>query len=247
MKKNDDTIQKLFDDYAEELNERNDLADKARQALAEQNAKKAQRRKPRIWNWLAPVCAVLILVVSISLWGQIFGRLEGFGPSGVPNPDESPSDYHPGQGGNHNEHVSYYALSDVKGRSVTASQASKTIDVSAIEADGEYKIVYERYYAFYFENGKLAYVKALLGVRSEEGFCEIAIIAEVDGFVRRDLSDLYYNYIRGKDYAMMYTELDNKGEYVTNACFSIAKAHCYVSAMTGANSQLAEKIISKIL
>ena len=58
MKKNDDAIQKLFDDYAEDLNERSDLADKARQALVAQNTKKG-KRKPKIWSWLAPVCAAL--------------------------------------------------------------------------------------------------------------------------------------------------------------------------------------------
>ena len=246
MKKNDDSIQKLFDDYADGLNERTDLADKARQALAEQNAKKAQRRKPKIWNWLAPVCAVLILVVSISLWSRIIGGFGGFGPGGVPNyPNDGPSQSD--GNGNHNAQIIYYSLSDVKGRSVTPSQASKTLDVSAIEADREYKIVYERYYAFYFASGRLAYVKALLGVRSEEGFCEITIIAEVDGVVRKDLLEYYDAYIRSGDVAMMRTKLDDKGEYVTNACFSVAKAHCYVSAMTGANDRLAEKIISKIL
>ena len=242
MKKNDETIQQLFDDYAEGLNERTDLADKARQALAEQNAKKAQQRKPRLWAWLAPICAVLILVVSISIWAPIFGGLD-FGPSGMPN---NPSQ-NEGDSANNNERIKYYSLLDVKGRNVTAAQAGEMIDVSAIESDGEFEIVYERYYAFYFENGKLAYVKALLGVRSEEGFCEITIIAEADGVVRNDLRDFYHAYIRGHDVAYMYTRLEERGEYVTNACFNITNAHCYVSAMTGANSQLAEKIISKIL
>ena len=248
MKKNDDTIQKLFDDYAEGLNERTDLVDKARQALAEQNVNRApQKRKSRIWRWLAPICTVLILVVSISLWAQIIRGLGSIGPGGVPNyPNDGPSSYPSQSEGNHNAQVTYYSLSDVKGRSVTPSQASKTIDVSAIESDGDYKIVYERYYAFYFASGRLAYVKALLGVRSEEGFCEIVIIAEVDGVVRKDLRDFYDGYIRRND-VLMHTDLDEKGEYVTNACFSIDKAHCYVSAMTGANGQLAEKIISKIL
>ena len=242
MKKNDDTIQKLFDDYAEGLNERTDLADKARQALAEQNAKKAQRRKPRLWAWLAPVCAVLILVVSISVWAPIIGGLD-FGSSGLPN-NPSQND---GDNANNNAQINYYSLSQVKGRRVTASQASETIDVSAIESDGEFGIVYERYYAFYFENGKLAYVKALLGVRSEEGFCEITIIAELDGMVRDDLRYYYNDYIRNSDVAIMNTRLEERGEYVTVACFNIANAHCYVYAMTGANAQLAEKIISKIL
>ena len=237
MKKNDDSIQKLFDDYAEGLQERGDLSSRARQALAEQNAKRAKQRKLKFWNWLAPVFAVLIVVVSISIWSPIFGGQVGT----VPNPPDGSGD-----GSTQNAQITYYSLSDVKGRTVSASQIAATLDVSPIESDDEFVIVAARYYAFYFENGELAYVKAILRVRSEEGLCEITIIAEVDGLVRKDLRDYYDNYIRGNDYPTMNTQLGEKGEYVTNACFNSANAHYYVVAMTGANGQLAEKIISKI-
>ena len=240
MKKNDDSIQKLFDDYAEGLNERDDLAEKARQALTEQNAKKAKQRKPKIWNWLAPICAALIIVVvSISIWTPS-GSLDG-----TMTPSQTPGQS--GQNANQGVHVNYYALSEVKGRSVPSSQVDETLNVTQIEDDEAHVIVSESYYAFYFEDGKLAYVKAILGVRSDEGFCEIVIIAEADGVVRRDLSDIYDYYISGRRHVTMFTLPDDKGEFVTNAYFNARNYHFYVSAMTGANGHLAEKIISKIL
>ena len=241
MKKNDDTIQKLFDDYAEDLSERNDLAEKARQAIAAQNAKKAKQRKPKIWNWLAPVCAALIIVVvSVSIWSPLLSSENGTTtPSQTPN--QGDQDTSP------NTHVNYYSLSDVKGRSVPPSQFDTTLNVTQIKDDEEYEIVYERYYAFYFKDGELAYVKAVLGVRSEEGFCEIVIISEVDGVVRQDLRDIYDYFLMYGEDKYMSTQPDDKGEYVTNAYFNARNCHFYVSAMTGANDLLAEKIISKIL
>ncbi|MCH5160236.1 MAG: hypothetical protein J1F66_05285 [Clostridiales bacterium] len=242
MKKNDDNIQKLFDDYAEDLNERNDLAEKARLALVEQNAKKdKQQRKPKMWNWLAPVCAALIIVVvSVSIWSPFNSNGGGtFGPSGLPNQS--------GQGKYPSVNINYYASSDVKGRGITLSDCDETLKISNLLLDDEYTVVSEHYYAFYFDDGNLAYIKAILGVRSEEGFCEIVIIAEADGVVRQDLSDFYDDYIYGRNYATMHTVLDDKGEYVTNAYFNARNSHFYVSAMTGANSTLAEKIISEIL
>ena len=241
MKKKDDTVQKLFDDYAEELNERSDLADKARQALVEQNAQKAKQRKPKIWNWLAPVCAALIIVfVSVSIWSPLGSNGNGTSkPSDTPN--QSEQDTSPGV------QVNYYTSAEVKGRGIELFDCDDTLNISELKQDEEYEVVSERYYAFYFENGKLAYLKAVLGVRSDEGFCEIIIIAEADGVVRQDLRDIYNRYIRANDYAIMDTKLDDKGEYVTNAFFRARDSHFYVYAMTGANGSLAEKIISKIL
>ena len=245
MKKNDDTIQKLFDDYAEELNERADLGQRAMDALVAKNAKKTQQRKPSIWTWLAPVCCALIFaVVSVSIWSTT-GPLDGdMNQSGSPN--------FSGQDSSQSEDDStrtpvYYALSEVKGRNIAFSDCDDTLKVSQVKHNEEYQVVYERYYAFYFADGTLAYVKAVLGVRSDEGFCEIVIVAEADGVVRDDLRDAYEDYLSGNDRAYMFTNLDDNGEYVTNAFFTARNAHFYVYAMTGANGALAEKIISKIL
>ena len=243
MKKNDDTIQKLFDDYAEDLNERNDLAEKARRALVEQNAQKERQRKSKLWSWLAPVCAALIIVVvSVSIWSPSL-----FPDNGGMTPSQTPSQGNQNATEQDADKINYYALSEVKGRSVAASQFDETLMVSKIADDDEYEIVYERYYAFYFGDGELAYVKAILGVRSEEGFCEIVIVAEVDGVVRKDLRDIYDYFLKYSHEKYMSTQPDDKGEYVTNAYFKARDSHFYISAMTGANDQLAEKIISKIL
>ena len=238
MNKNDDTIQKLFDDYAEDLNERSDLADRAKAALVAKNAEKSKRRELGFWKWLAPVCcALIIVVVSISI----------FAPSGLLG--DGGSEQPPNQGTNtHVPTLTYYTAAEVKGRSVSLSDYDETLKISQIKQDGDYQVVYERYYAFYFEDGALAYVKAVLGVRSDEGLCEIAIVAEADGVVRQDLRSEFDFYLkRGGDRACMFTDLDDKGEFVTSAYFNARSAHFYVYALTGANDELAEKIISKIL
>lgn len=231
MKKNDDAIQKLFDDYAEDLNERADLGQKAKAAMVAKNAK---QRKLNVWKWLAPICCALIVcIVGVS----VFGPTGLFWQTGTGN----------GEGQGTTQTLTYYALSEVKGRSVTLSDCDATLNVSQLKDDGDYQVVYERYYGFYFESGELAYVKALLGVRSDEGFCEITLIAEVDGVVRQDLRDDYRRYLKNSDKSTMFTDLDDKGEYLTNAYFNARGHHFYVYAMTGANDRLAEKIISKIL
>ena len=244
MKKNDDTIQALFDDYAEDFNERSDLASKATQALAaknanQQNTSKSQR-KPKIWNWLTPIFAALIVVVlSFSIWSPTNG--DNVGPNGS-NQNQADSSNDETQ-----TTLKYYTSAEVKGRSVALTNFDETLNVSKIKDNEEYSVISERYYAFYFTNGELAYVKAVLGVRSDEGFCEIVIIAESDGVVRSDLRDAYDYYISGSKHANMYTRLDDKGEFVTEAYFNARNAHFYVYGMTGANRALAEKIISEIL
>ena len=247
MKKNDDAIQKLFDDYAEDLTGRSDLADRAKAALAAKNAANAQKvekqqRKPNFWSWLAPICAVLIIVVvSFSVFGRlgILGDGKFDGNSSEGNQQAGSSDP--------SAQIEYYSSSDVKGRSVALSACDDTLKISQIKAEEQYVVVSERYYAFYFADGTLAYLKAVLGVRTDEGFCEITIIAETDTRVRNDLRDAYESNINGRNVEMMITQLDDNGEFVTNAYFSARGSHFYVYAMTGANSTLAEEIISKIL
>ena len=243
MKKNDDTIQKLFDDYAEDLTERSDLAQKAKDALAEKNAQvapKTKQRKPNFWTWFAPVCAALIIVVvSFSIWL----------PKGTVGEDGNGGDTNVSQGeqSNQSAQINYYALSDVKGRSVAPSDFESTLNITKIKEDESYQVVYERYYAFYFEDGTLAYLKAVLGVRSDEGFCEIVIVAESDGYVRKDLRDVYDCFLDGSTDPKVSTHLGDKGEYVTNAYFNARSSHFYVYATTGANGSLAQKIIEKIV
>lgn len=246
MKKNDDAIQKLFDDYAEDLVERPDLAERAKAALVAQNAadaEKAQKqRKPNVWNWLAPVCAVLLVfVVSFSVLGRL----------GILQRGDSEDD-NISEGNQHatspdSPYMQYYSSSEVKGRRISLSDCDETLRISQIKAESEYQVVSERYYAFYFSDGTLAYVKAVIGVRTEAGLCEITIIAETDGLLRNDLRETYERNIGGRTADIMITLPDGTGEFVTNAYFSARGAHFYVYAMTGASSTLAEEILSKIL
>lgn len=247
MKKNDDAIQKLFDDYAEDLGQRPDLAERAKAALAAKNAAERvngtkQQRKPNLWSWLAPVCAaLLVFVVSFS----VLGRLGLFSRGDLE--DGSITEGNQQMTSPNSPYMQYYSSADVKGRSVSLAEIDGTLQISQIKADVEYQVVSERYYAFYFEDGTLAYIKAVLGVRSDEGFCEITVIAEPDGLLRNDLRDAYENNISGRNAEIMITKLDDNGEFVTNAYFSARGAHFYAYALTGASRTLAEEILSKIL
>ena len=56
MKQND-KIQNLFDDYADSLPVRQDLAQKAAREV------ERRKKKPTFWRWLSPLAAAVVLVV----------------------------------------------------------------------------------------------------------------------------------------------------------------------------------------
>lgn len=243
MRKQDETVKNLFDDYAEELSPRDDLSGKAREAMLRQSAQRQQqqtrkRQTYRRFVWVGSTCcAVLILVLCLGV------LLPMLSPSTTPDGTGNPSTPQPVTA----TKPTYYTFADVKGRSVSADYCDESLQISRLKQSDEYIVVSERYYAFYTEEGELRYIRALLGVRSASGaFTEIELVAEVDGYVRSDLSDTYEFCSR---YSGMVSdgEYSKDGEYVTRAFFSARDMHFYVVARNGQYTDEAEKIISQIL
>lgn len=235
MKKHDETIQNLFDDYAEELKPRRDLADKAMNEMVAHQAKPSPsvRKKPsRIHlGWIVTAAVVFIAVIAIIFDLSIFnddGELDGSGSSQFPA-----------------QTVAYYNITDVKGRSVSRDDCDDMLQVSKLVANG-YQVLGERYYAFFTEDGHLRYIKAYLGVRAPDGtFTELTLIAEVDGYVRRDLQTIYQQYAYS-DGLEATSSFDNSGEYVTNAYFAARNLHFYVVARNGERTDVAKEILQTL-
>ena len=242
MNEHDDKIKQLFDDYASELTPRDDLASKARALMTASKTEVKQsvsaRKKSVFWRhfaWIAPVFMVMIVVIAL-VSGPVFGSLGNIF-------DRTPSEQQPPI--LTEAPTYYYSFADVKGRSVSGESYDEVLRISAIKE--EYEVVSERYYAFFTEDGDLRYVKAFLGVRSDDGtFTELVLIAEVDGYVRQDLRDAY---IIGKRYDDIVTETthdseSDRGEYVTRSFFFARNMHFYVTARNGMESDVAQEIIS---
>ena len=247
MNKQDDQIKQLFDDYANELAPREDLASKARAAMTATDKSEqptSASKKSGFWRhfaWIAPVASVasvLVIVVIALIVAPIFGFIGGI----FNKPSDTPSTTPPTFA---ELPTSTYSYSDVKGRRVSADTYDDTLHISAIKQD--YEVVGEHYYAFYTESGQLRYIKVLLGVRSEDGtFTEIELIAEVNGYVREDLKQTY-NKCKYYDDFVSNNSFE-RGEYVTKGFFVARDMHFYVCARNGQYSKaVVEDIISKIL
>ena len=237
MNKHDETIQKLFEDYASDLTPREDLAVKAKMEMVERKAQPSTsaRKNSSPWihfAWIAPVAVMFIAVIAVIFTLPLFG-----GPGGMFNEDDTPS--------SSTNAVVYYSYADVKGRSVSRNDYDDVLQVSRLEANG-YQVVGEKYYAFFTEEGELRYVKAYLGVRSPDGtFTELSLIAEVDGYVRKDLQDIYHMY-SSRDGLDMDSHYDDSGEYVTQAYFAAHDLHFYVLARNGQRTNAVNAILQML-
>lgn len=235
MKKHDERIQNLFDDYAEQLTPRQDLAEKAKmEMVADKQAKPSPSSRPKtsFWTrfaWITSVAAVFIAIIviifSLPTTNDGMGNMSnGSGPQ-----QSAPA-------------VVYYSYADVKGKSVYLDDYDDVLQISKLSATG-YQVVGQRYYGFFTQDGQLRYVKAQLGVRSTDGtFTELELIAEVDGYVRRDLRDIYDRY-SSTDGLKVGSGYDVDGEYVTQGYFAARNLHFYVMARNGQRSNVAEDIM----
>ena len=235
MNKHDEKIQNLFDDYAKQLTSREDLADKAIKEMVANNAQPSgSARKNSSFGahfaWITPVVAVFIAVVILMFNLPLLGNGNWF------NKDEPPSEQ---------PTVIYYTYADVKGRSVSLDYCDYVLKLDRLRANG-YEIVGEHCYAFYTDNGELRYIKAYLGVRSADGtFTEFVLTAEVDGYVRKDLQDIYDKFSNMSRMVVDSRE-DSNGEYVTQAFFATRDLHFYAVARNGQYTQVAKDILTII-
>lgn len=237
MKKKDETIQNLFDDYAEELIPRVDLTEKAKMEMAANKQAKpshSARKKSSFWlhfAWVTPVVAVFIVMVVVLFNLPIFS-LPDLSEQNTPSKPATPT-------------VAYYTYADVKGRRVSISEYDDELQISRLETYG-YEVLGAKCYAFFTEENELRYIKAYLGVRSPDGvFTELELIGEVDGYVRRDLQDIYNNY-KYNDGLSVGSRYDDSGEYITQAFFATRDLHFYVVARNGESTEVAKDILKHL-
>ena len=228
MKRND-KIQQIFDDYAQNLPDRSDLADRARSVMSQNaqsncavpSAKPSGKRRGFIWA-MCGVCAVIavcLAVFPVILNGNFYD----------------------------NNKLQYYTSRQINGKALSASQTAPYLPVERFGGD-DWTVVYDKYYGYFADDGDLRYIVADLGVRAEEGgFVEMTLIAEKNGYLCRSFAENYNSTIRN-GIVSSYTRTDDrrKGEYLTSAFFRLDDYHYYVSAMTGADSSLAEQFIEQL-
>lgn len=240
MMKKDEQINKLFDDYAEQLAPREELSSKARAEMAASDGKKSSSSRKRSgWLhllWIMPVWIVFAL--SLALVSRVIFGHDGNG--NLPGAEDIP------------QTVDYYTFADVFGKRVQPNDANEyakvedCIKVSALKQ--RYEVVSERYYVFYAYGDKQPrYIKAYLALRSADGvFTELELIAEYDGYVRSDLKEVYECVSDNKIFVWS-ADFDQSGEYVTKGYFAARGAHFYVVGRNGQPSQEVCQIISEIM
>ncbi|MCH5156473.1 MAG: hypothetical protein J1G02_01185 [Clostridiales bacterium] len=235
MKKQDETIQKLFDDYAQELKPCENLAEKAKMEMVAKQAKPlpSARKKSTFWRnfaWITPTVAVFVVLVVVLFSLPMFTL-----PDSSTNQGENPSV-------SVKPTVAYYTYADVKGRSANLSDYDDVLHISKLSDNG-YEILGVKCYAFFTDSNELRYVKVYLGVRSPDGiFTELELIGEVDGYVRNDLKDIYHSY-SDVDGLSIDGDYDKSGEYVTQAYFAARDWHFYVAARNGQRTEVAQDIL----
>ena len=147
MNKHDETIQNLFEDYANDLAPREDLAERAKMEMVERKAQPSTsaRKNSSAWihlAWLAPVAVVFVAVIAVIFTLPIFS---GFGNM---LPEEQAPSQQPTNA------VTYYTYADVRGRSVDINDYDDALNISSLKAN-DYQLVGQRCYAFFTEDGEL--------------------------------------------------------------------------------------------
>lgn len=239
MKKQDDMIKQLFDDYASELAPRDELSSVAREemtTLNEQRKSSVPARKNkgfvRHLGWIIPVSFVLFFVAVFGVFLPVLGLNDN--PNSGNDIVQTPSE------------TVYYTFADVKGRSISLDDCDDVLQISRLNSAG-YKVLNARYYGFFTEDGELRYIRVTLGVRDADGtFTEIELIAEVDGYVREDLKRTYETY-SDYNYLVCDSGYADNGEYVTQAYFASRDMHFYIVVRNGQATNVAREIISTLV
>ena len=223
----DDKIQQLFDNYAEELPQQNNLCSCAAQAMAQ----KAERKKTTasFWKKLTGILAASFVLVFFV--GFVIGVVV---PSnGNKNDDNQPSDEPSPQ-------VNIYAAKDVttfvvnKPTSTKLSgdlTAAQIIGASQLNTEGGTAVSNVRYFVDYLADGQLASVTAVWRVYVEQSFVDITVVAEANGLLALSREQAYGYFEHG----MQRWHTTQNGEEVTIGYLRATDFHYYVSAACSNN------------
>ena len=218
----DDKIQQLFDNYADELPQQNNLCSRAAQAMAQ----KAERKKTTasFWKKLTGILAASFVLVFFV--GFVLGVVI---PSNGNKNDHDQSSNEP------TARVDVYAAKDVttfvvnKPTSTKLSgdlTAAQIIGASQLNSEGGTAVSNVRYFAEYLADGQLASLTAVWRVYVEQSFVDITIVAEANGLLALSREQAYGYFEHG----MQRWHTTQNGEEVTIGYLQSVDFRYYVSA-----------------
>lgn len=211
MDERDKDIERLFDGYADELEDRSDLARSARERMRSQRHDSARGKRIALISiasvaGVAAAAAVGVFAVSAAL--RIADVGNGSAPPAV------------------NE--TQYDIHDVRAVAVSREQAAEYFDISVIEE--RYNVFAENYYACYLENDELVYVRGSFGMETEYGTTQVGVIAEKAEYRRSDLKNSFAAVIAESNRPISVYDYIN-GEYVSQTYMGTESTHYYVTTM----------------
>lgn len=218
----DDKIQQLFDNYADELPQQNNLCSRAAQAMAQ----KAERKKTTasFWKKLTGILAASFVLVFFV--GFVIG---------VVKPDSGNRDNANDSLPNAPMQMRIYTASEVTSYAVhkpTSTKlsgdltAAQIIGASQLNSEGGTAVSNVRYFVDYLADGQLASLTAVWRVYVEQSFVDITIVAEAKGLLSSARQTAYRYFERG---ASRWHTTQN-GEEVTIGYLRATDFHYYVSA-----------------
>ena len=228
MEEKDKDIERLFDEYADDLRPRADLAQRARQQMQPRRERAHAKRVAAISiaSLAGAAASIAVAVLSVNALFRASGR------PGENSPASPPAVY-----------ATEYNISDVRAVSISRKTAEEYFDFSAIERNCD--IFDENYYACYLKDGgELVYIRGSFGMATESGTTQVGIIAEKAGYRRTDLIQNFKNIITTDDSPVVAKNyLD--GEYISQTYWGTATTHYYVT--TTGNDQAAYSVVADIL
>lgn len=218
----DDKIQQLFDSYADELPQQNNLCSRAAQAMAQ----KAERKKTTasFWKKLTGILAASFVLVFFV--GFVIG---------VVKPDSGNRDNANDSLPNAPMQMRIYTASEVTSYAVhkpTSTKlsgeltAAQIIDLDNIDFGDGVSVIGVRYFVDYLADGQLASVTAVWRVYVEQSFVDITIVAEANGLLALSREQAYGYFEHG----MQRWHTTQNGEEVTIGYLRATDFHYYVSA-----------------
>ena len=230
MKRNE-KIQKVFDDYADNLPDQSHLANEAAKQLA------SRKNKKSVWRWLAPVAAAFVAVVLC------FTVLDGVWDSSNGNHGNDSTMDKPNSEPLNPEQMIAYDVTQATGMVADTAQAEQVFNVKAVDGDDSYTVVYQKYYAFYLEGQtEIAYYRAYLGIMANGSLTEVYVIAENPKYRNNALSDRFADFYASGNTRFCYGY--ERGEYTTEAQF-VARGYRFFAMTLGGNDDGTE-ILKKL-
>ena len=227
MDEQDKDIERLFDDFADGLESRPDLARKAQERISARRDG-ARGKRIAVISFASIVGAAASVAVGIFAVGAALRISNGSG-----NDSSAPPTVYATQ----------YDIRDVRAVAVSRDEASEYFDISAIE--DRYNVFAENYYACYLKNsGEFVYVRGSLGIETEYGTTQVGMIPEKAEYRRTDLGETFAEIIAENNRpAVVRTYID--GEYISQTYLGTATTHYYVTTM--GNDENAYNVVADIL